>query len=126
MSKGGHGKSGPEKIDARMVNPTEQQVKDFAAINAIPEKIAETYWMNFEAQDWVRANSQKITNWQIHFKWWFQNECWKKDQGRQKLFPIKGKTCRCGMPAVYVDRSGNYDHFYCEECMPDKVKKKYC
>lgn len=108
-----------------MPNPTEQQVKDFAAINMIPEKIAELYWMNFECQDWFRANSQKITKWQVHFKWWFQNDCWKnKTEKKQKLYPIKGKFCTCGMPAVYKS-GGTYDNFYCADCMPEKVKAKY-
>jgi len=109
-----------------MPNPTLQQVKDFAAINMIPEKVAKQYWMNFECQDWFRANNQKITKWQIHFKWWYEHGCWKsKDNKKQKLFPIKGKTCQCGMPAVYKDTSGNYDSYKCQECMPAKVKAKY-
>lgn len=112
-----------------MIKPTLQNVKDFALINMIPEKIAEKYWMNFECQDWIRANNQKITKWQVHFKWWFQSEYWKnngyKETKKQKLYPIKGKICRCGMPAVYKDTSGNYDSYKCTECMPEKVKAKY-
>ena len=116
-----------------MSNPTLQNVKDFAAINMIPEKIAEQYWMNFECQDWIRANNQKITKWQVHFKWWFQSGCWKSKnkKEKQKLYPIKGKFCaekvngrRCGMPAVYIS-GGDYTNYYCKECMPEKVKAKY-
>lgn len=42
-----------------------------------------------------------------------------------KLFPIPGKNCHCGMPAVYKATGGTYDNFYCEEHMPEKVKAKY-
>lgn len=44
---------------------------------------------------------------------------------KAKLFPIPGKNCQCGMPAVYTDTSGSYDHHYCQEHMPDKVKAVY-
>lgn len=114
-----------------MPNPTLQQVKDFASINGIPEKVAEQYWMNFECQDWFRANGQKITKWQIHFKWWYQNGCWqdKKQNKKQKLYPIKGKHCSisdCQMPAVYKYTSdAGYDFFRCSEHLPAKVKAKY-
>lgn len=113
-----------------MLKPTLQNVKDFAAINMIPENIAESYWLNFECQDWVRANSQKITKWQVHFKWWYQAGCWKsKDAGKKtKLFPIKGKRCsekNCGMPAVYKWTSdSSYDFWYCFEHIPKPIKKK--
>lgn len=109
-----------------MIKPTLQNVKDFAAINMIPEKIAELYWLNFECQDWVRANSQKITKWQVHFKWWFQSGCWKsKKDKKQRLLPIPGKICRCGMPAVYKDDRGSYTSHKCKECMPENVKAQY-
>ena len=113
-----------------MLKPTLQNVKDFAAINMIPENIAEQYWLNFECQDWVRANSQKITKWQIHFKWWYQTGCWKskEDSKKTKLFPIKGKVCSvkgCRMPAKYLDATGNYDSYRCGEHLPDEVKAKY-
>jgi len=116
-----------------MPNPTLEQVKDFAAMNMIPEKIAETYWMNFECQDWYRANNQKIVKWQIHFKWWYQNECWKskerKQDKKQKLLPIPGKHCSergCQMPAVYKYTSdAGYDFYRCRKHLPEFVKKEY-
>jgi len=111
------------------MKPTLQNVKDFAAINMIPDNIAETYWMNFECQNWFRANNQKITNWQVHFKWWFQSGCWEsKEKKKQKLYPIKGKVCSvkgCRMPAVYLDASGNYDSYKCSDHLPDSVKIKF-
>ena len=108
-----------------MPNPTLEQVKDFAAINMIPEKVAETYWFNFDGQGWVRANGQKIVKWQSHFIWWYRQECWKEKERKQMLYPIKNKFCeKCGMPAVFRT-GGTYDHYYCTEHMPDKVKAKY-
>jgi len=49
-------------------------------------------------------------------------------EAKTKLFPISGKTCSredCGLPAVYKDSSGGYDHFFCSDHMPEKVKAKY-
>lgn len=46
--------------------------------------------------------------------------------GKTKLYPIKGVNCsKCGMPAVFIDRTGSYDHPYCANCMPEKVKVDY-
>jgi hypothetical protein len=118
-----------------MISPTLQNIKDFAAINMIPEKVAELYWMNFECQDWIRANNQKITKWQVHFKWWFQSECWKsmkkpENSKKTKLFPLKGgHLCSkrdCQMPAVYeYYAGGNYSIYRCGEHLPDEVKVQY-
>jgi hypothetical protein len=116
-----------------VLKPTLQNVKDFAVINMIPENIAESYWLNFECQDWVRANSQKITKWQVHFKWWYQTGCWKsKDAGKKtKLFPLKGgHLCAkrdCRLPAVYeyYAEGGSYPIYRCGEHLPDEVKEKY-
>ena len=44
---------------------------------------------------------------------------------KDRLFPISGKNCSCGMPAVYKDSSGEYDNYYCADCMPEKVKARY-
>ena len=47
---------------------------------------------------------------------------------KPKLYPMKGKKCSvpgCVMPAIYKDSSGSYDHLYCGEHMPAKVKKAY-
>jgi len=47
---------------------------------------------------------------------------------KTKLFPIKGRSCGhpgCHMPAVYKS-SGNYDHYYCIDHSPLKVKEQYC
>ena len=54
----------------------------------------------------------------------------EKSRGEKKtpLFPKYGKNCgkeNCKLPAVYQDDSGSYNHYYCAEHMPEKVKEKY-
>jgi hypothetical protein len=44
---------------------------------------------------------------------------------KRKLPIIMGKNCKCGLPAVYKDNSGSYDHYYCPKHMPEKVKELY-
>lgn len=44
---------------------------------------------------------------------------------KKKLPVIMGKNCKCGLPAVYKDNSGSYDHYYCPKHMPEKVKELY-
>ena len=68
-----------------------------------------------------------------NFKTWINQRCWEETQGVScvvlpKLFPISGKTCSyegCTLPAVYKDTSGSYDHYKCNEHLPDEVKKLY-
>lgn len=43
---------------------------------------------------------------------------------KPQLFPIAGKNCHCGLPAVYKS-GGDYDNYYCLEHSPDKVKAMY-
>ena len=65
----------------------------------------------------------------------WENEIEKENNGqgspksdKTKIFPIPGKTCGkrgCSLPAVHKATSGNYDHYYCGEHMPESVKEKY-
>jgi len=51
-----------------------------------------------------------------------------KSKSKIKLLPIRGKTCSitgCGLPAVYKDGTGAYDHYYCSEHLPERVKRLY-
>lgn len=43
---------------------------------------------------------------------------------KKKLIPIVGKNCHCGLPAVYR-KDGEYDHFFCSEHMPERIKAKH-
>ena len=69
---------------------------------------------------------------------WLRGERWTDEvsdrtrtgptASKTKLFPIAGKFCEkpdCGLPAVYKTIMGEYNHFYCAEHMPEKVKAKY-
>ena len=45
---------------------------------------------------------------------------------KTKLFPIAGKNCeKCGVPAVWKNATGAYDHCYCLEHSPQAVRDKY-
>lgn len=60
--------------------------------------------------------------------WFAKDEKIGKFSKKTKLFPITGKTCsrdKCPLPAVYKDTKSNYDHYYCVEHMPEKVKELY-
>lgn len=49
------------------------------------------------------------------------------DSKKLKLFPIAGKTCcKCSLPAVYKNASGDYDHHYCLDHSPERVREVYC
>jgi len=51
-----------------------------------------------------------------------------KSKSKIKLLPIRGKTCSitgCVLPAVYRDGTGAYDHYYCSEHLPERVKQFY-
>jgi hypothetical protein len=59
---------------------------------------------------------------------WSRKDSHIVPDGKTRLFPIHGKVCGkkgCGLPAVYKS-AGEFDHYYCAEHMPDKVKEKYC
>ena len=117
---------------------TLQQVKDACFCNGIPENNAQSYYDQYNSQDWKKANGQQITNLQSHMAkrwakarqgWDFDESRFKKDTDSKKttLFPISGKMCGvtgCGMPAVYKS-VGDFDHFYCSAHMPAKVKERY-
>jgi hypothetical protein len=115
---------------------TIQQCKDACFCNGIPESNAQSYFDQYASQGWKKGNGQQITNLQSHMskRWNKVNQCWDFDEKKQaggnktKLYPIPGRVCGergCGLPAIYK-AGGEYDHYYCAEHMPDKVKEKYC
>ena len=51
---------------------------------------------------------------------------WSKPK-KTKLWPITGRVCgitTCPLPAVYKSK-GSFDHYYCNQHMPEKVKEYY-
>lgn len=52
----------------------------------------------------------------------------KSGGGKTKLKPLFGKTCGergCNLPAVYIDKSGDYDNYKCSVHLPASVKESY-
>jgi hypothetical protein len=83
---------------------------------------------------WVVDNpTKKKTQWGRFLTNWFRrtqerggNKGSTAAPKKTKLYPIAGKTCEnCKLPAVYKDTSGSYDHYYCLDHAPTKVKEKY-
>lgn len=110
---------------------TEQNCKDVGITLGMPEDKSTYFFHYYNAQGWVFNSGQPIKNLNSAMWRWQRNGYQRLEQKKQKLFPIKGKFCaemkngrRCGMPAVYKG-GGDYDNYYCEECMPAKVKAKY-
>ncbi len=84
------------------------------------------------------ANGEFRPPWK-NFQTWINNRCWEEEvstakgakadinEGKTKLWPIRDRVCGkrgCGMPAVYKS-VGDFDHYYCGEHMPAKVKEKF-
>lgn len=108
---------------------TEQNCKDIGICIGMPEEKSIVFYHHYNAQGWVFGNGQKIKDLKSAMWRWKNNGY--RDKKKTKLYPIKGRFCaetrngrRCGMPAVYKS-DGTYDHYYCTECMPEKVKVKY-
>ena len=81
-----------------------------------------------------RANGDFRPPWK-HFSTWINQQCWTEtpetvamaSKKKTKLFPISGRNCSkqgCRMPAVYKE-AGAYDHYYCSQHMPEKVKEEF-
>lgn len=104
---------------------TEQNCKDIGICLGMTEPESVVFYHHYNAQDWYFGSGLKIKNLKSAMWRWKNNGCREKVGKKTKLYPIKGKICRCGMPAVYKDTSGNYDSFKCADCMPEKVKAKY-
>lgn len=107
---------------------TEQMVKDVGITLGMSEDKSLAFYHHYNAQDWFFGSGLKITNLKSAM-WRWKNNGFREKNGvfgkKQRMFPIPGKICLCGMPAVYKDTSGNYDSFKCADCMPEKVKEKY-
>jgi hypothetical protein len=77
---------------------------------------------------WLMEHIRKYVSYNFDIEHHRKSNFQKGDTQRQKLFPIAGKVCSqegCGLPAVYKSSGGSYDHYYCNEHMPAKVKEKY-
>jgi len=105
--------------------PTLPECKDIGITLGIPEDKSEEFYHHFNAQGWLRANRLPVTDTYSQMFNWKKNQ-WKFDEkDKDKLFPIKGKLCKCGMPAVLEDDRGGYTSYKCKNCMPARVKENY-
>lgn len=112
--------------------PDKERWIDIAFTIRLSEEEASLAYDNFGGNNWKRSNGNAIESWeQVAFvlNYWKNNRGkFDNDSGRQQLRPIPGRICSvkgCKMPAVYIDKSGDYDNPYCSEHMPEKVKDRY-
>lgn len=113
-----------------MINPTLQQVKDIGiAVGLEPEK-SEQWYHYYKAQGWKYPPAPGIEIVDIKsalYRWQCNQYRFEKNEKR-KLYPIKDKVCGklgCKMVAVYKDSTGDYDHYYCADHMPQAMRDKY-
>ena len=103
------------------------QCKDTAIMVGLTEEQGEEFWIYFDSQGWLWPNGLDVGNLTSSLMRWRNNQHrFVEKKAKVKLFPLSGKTCyKCRLPAVYKDTGGDYDTYYCGECMPTKVKERY-
>lgn len=106
----------------RFTKPTVEEVEEYQrSINAGID--AENFVDFYTAKGWLIGKSP-MKDWRAAVR------TWKKRTNpvvrrKIKLFPIAGKNCKCGMPAVYHSSGSQYDNYYCALHMPNKIKEIY-
>lgn len=78
----------------------------------------------YESKNWM-IGKNKMKDWQAAVRTWGKREA---KPGKIRLMPIKGRNCGkadCNLPAVYRKMFGAYDSYYCQDHMPEDVKKIY-
>jgi hypothetical protein len=111
-----------KKRDKPFTPPTEGEVAQYA--ESIGFKLDAEQFVNFYTAKGWKVGRSKMQDWQAAVRTWKQRATEKK----KRLLALPGKSCSsrgCRMPAVYKDTSGDYDHFYCADHMPDEVKKRF-
>ena len=108
-----------------MKSYTLDNCKDAAVMGGLTEPDGEEFYNHYAAQGWLLGNGLPITNLQCALVRWRNNGKKKKvAKAKINLFPISGKNCNCGMPAVYK-AGGDYDNYYCLACAPQKIRDTY-
>ena len=84
----------------------------------------------YQKKGWM-IGSSPMRDWQAAVRLWKRTEnkpvTNKPVTNKPRLLAIPGKICStsgCKMPAVYK-AGGDYDHYYCTDHMPAKVKERY-
>ena len=103
------------------------QCKDTAIMVGLTEEQGEEFWIYFDSQGWLWPNGLDVSNLTSSLMRWRNNQHrFVEKKEKIKLYPIKGKNChKCGMQAVWIDTSGEYDSNYCGDCMPTKLQERY-
>ena len=109
-----------------MTEPTLDDCKNTALMGGLTDADGEEFFYHYAAQGWVFGNGQPVKNIAFALARWRINKKKRKveDKKKTKLYPIKGKNCACGIPAV-INVGGTYDRFICLECAPAKIREKY-
>lgn len=113
------------------VPPTVEEIVGYIKDNPQLSNIdAEDFWKGYADGGWIDTQGNPVRNWKLKLRTRSSFEK-KRQDGRTtktKLLPIVGKICSkmdCGLPAVYKDSSGDYDHLYCTKHMPEEVRNLY-
>ena len=92
-----------------------QDVKHACILNQIPESNAQSYYDQYNSQNWCKANGQPITNLQSHIakRWNKKKQCWDFDESKHETksalrhdsrgVPI---CLRCGKPTDVTNLAG--------------------
>lgn len=112
-----------------MTPPTLEDVKKYVKEKGYSVD-PDVFFEFFDVGGWVDSRGNKVKNWKQKLITWnsFGNGGSRKNK-KTKLFPIPGKNCSkqgCGMPAVYKNSSGAYDHFTCMSHAPAQIQETYC
>jgi len=109
----GDGHETKTKTKTKVYNPPTplfnlQQVKDIGIVQGVPEDKATEFFHHYNAQGWVRANSQKIVDLHSMLAWWKANQYKFEKPGSKKTEWICSK---CKKPTNSKDSYGR-----CPDC----------
>lgn len=92
----------PEKTGNTSYTYTLQEVKDACVLNGISENNAQSYFDQYNSQEWKKANNQSITNLRSHIakRWNKSKQCWDFDEKRN------GETETVSEQIVRMEKEG--------------------
>lgn len=91
---------------------TLQQVKDSCILNGVPESNAQSYFDQYNSQDWKKGNGQPITNLQSHIakRWLKSKQCWDFDERKNQTPPLKRNSNGLTPRQRYLKEQGDPDY----------------
>lgn len=112
-----------EKKTASFIKPTIQDIKEYVLSLGLTTFDVDSFYFFYESKGWM-VGKNKMKSWRAAVGTWQRRNA-PEVAAKVRLYPIAGRVCgKCGMPAVYKS-AGDFDHFYCSEHMPEKIKQKY-